>query len=130
MDTLAETLKVLTINDAGYYNSGKNYAEGDPASNPKVATHTNDRKKRKLTGTSNGDLQQKLLSNRTLPIITTTIDPRIEDTVATCGGTHNTLAMLTTKEVITDASHSSAQVLRNPGHISRTGRDGNTPGEC
>ena len=58
LDTLAETLKVLTINDAGYYNSGKNYAEGDPASNPKVATHTSDGNKIKVTDTSNVNLKQ------------------------------------------------------------------------
>ena len=45
-DALAETLKILTINDASYYESAKNYAKGDPARNPKVATHTSDRKKK------------------------------------------------------------------------------------
>ena len=39
---LAEALKVLKLNDAGYYNPDKNDAEGDLASNPKVATHTSD----------------------------------------------------------------------------------------
>ena len=61
-DALAETLKGLTINDAGFYESdsaNKNDAKGDPASNPKVATHTSKGKKRKVTDTSNGDLQQK-----------------------------------------------------------------------
>ena len=45
-DALAETLKGLTlhstINDAGYYNSDRNDAEGDPKSGPLVATHTSD----------------------------------------------------------------------------------------
>ena len=86
-DALAETLKVLTINDTGYYNSDKNDAAGDPAKDPKVATHTSDKKKRKVTDTSNRNLQQKLLINRILPIITTTIDPRIPCRVVTCGGT-------------------------------------------
>ena len=48
---LAEALKGLTINDAGYYESDSanvNDAKGDLASNPKVATHTSDGKKRKL----------------------------------------------------------------------------------
>ena len=57
----------------------------DPASDPKIATHTSDRKKRKVVNTSNGDLQQKLLSSQTIPIITTAIDPQIGDIVATCG---------------------------------------------
>ena len=43
LDALAETLKGLTSNDAAYYNSDKNDAEGDTASDPKVATHTSDR---------------------------------------------------------------------------------------
>ena len=43
-DELAETLKDLTINDTGYYNSDENDAEGNPKSNPKLATHTSDGK--------------------------------------------------------------------------------------
>ena len=42
-DAMAETLKGLTINDTGYYNSDKNDAEVNPEINPKVATHTNNR---------------------------------------------------------------------------------------
>ena len=66
-DALAETLKGLKINGAGYYESyaaNENDAKGDTASHPKVATHTSDGKKRKVTDTSNGFLQQKLLSNQ------------------------------------------------------------------
>ena len=33
--SLAEILKVLTINDAGYYESEKSYAKGDPAKRSK-----------------------------------------------------------------------------------------------
>ena len=48
-DTLAETLKGLTIdstiNDSEYYNSDRNDAEGDPQSDPLVATHNSDRKR-------------------------------------------------------------------------------------
>ena len=129
MDTLAETLKVLTINDAGYYNSGKNYAEGDPASNPKVATHTSDGNKIKVTDTSNGYLQPKLLSNRTLPIITTTIDPCIDGRVVTCGAYPHKLTVPPKTEAITDAAYSSARVLRTPRHVNQTHRDGTTPGD-
>ena len=119
---LPETLKVLTINDSLYYDS-----KGDPASDPKTVTHNSDGKKRKVTDTRNIDLQHKILINRTLLIITTTIDPRIPDRVKTCGGTTNALIMPTTKEVITDVARSSAHVLRTPGHVSRTGRDGTKP---
>ena len=42
-DGLAETVKGLTINEAGYYISDKNYAEGNPKSDPKVATYITNR---------------------------------------------------------------------------------------
>ena len=61
-----------------------NDEKGDPASDPKIAIHTSDKRKRKVTDTSNIDLQQKILSNPTLLIITMTIDPRIYDRSATC----------------------------------------------
>ena len=95
-DALAEMLKELTINDAGYYASDSanaNDAICDPASDPKTVTHTSDGNKRKVTDTSNRDLQQKLLSNRTLPIVTTTMDPRIDNRIATCGEIPHTLAL-------------------------------------
>ena len=97
-------------------------------SDPKVATHTSEGKKRKVTDTSNGNLHQKLLMNRTLPIITTPIDPRISDRVVTCVGTSHASTTPTTNPVIMDAARSSARVLRTPhGHLSRTGRYGTTP---
>ena len=57
-DALVETLKGLTINNAGYYNPEKNDTEGDPTSDPKKATHTSDRKKIKITDTSNRNQQK------------------------------------------------------------------------
>ena len=60
-DALIETLKGLTINNSVYYESESvnvDDSKGDPASDPKVATHTTDGNKRKVTDTSNGDLQQ------------------------------------------------------------------------
>ena len=95
-------------------------------SNPKVATHTCDGKKRKITDTSNVNLQQKLLSNQTLPIITTTIDHPIPDRVANFGGTPHALTTSTTNGVITDTLRNRARILWTPGRISRTGRDGTT----
>ena len=59
-DVLAETPKVLTINDAGYYYSEKNVAKGNPASDSKVATHNSDGNKGKVTDTSSQNLKQKL----------------------------------------------------------------------
>ena len=60
-NAIAEPLKGLTTNDAGYYESdpvNANDAKGDPASDPKISTYTSDGKKRKFTDTSNRDLQQ------------------------------------------------------------------------
>ena len=56
-DALVEMLKRLTINDTGYYESesaNKNGTKSDPASAPKISTHTSDRKKINVTDTSNG----------------------------------------------------------------------------
>ena len=67
------------MNYAGYYASDSanaNDAIGDPASDPKKVTHTSDGKG-KVTDTTNGISQQKLLSTRTLPIVTTTMDPSV-----------------------------------------------------
>ena len=55
---LAETLKWFTINNIGYYESdsaNRNNSKVDPASDPKVATHTSDREKIKVTYTRNRD---------------------------------------------------------------------------
>ena len=132
-DHLSETLKKLTINNTGYYvsdSANANDAKGDPASGSKTVTHTSDGKERKVMDTINGSLQKKLLSNQTFPIGTTTMDPRIGDRIATCGGTPHTIATPTTKEVITNAACSSARVNRTPGYVSWAGRDGTTPGNC
>ena len=64
---LAERLKVLTldstINDSAYYNSEEDDVEIDPKSDPLVAIHTNDGKKRKVsdTDTTNGGLSTKII---------------------------------------------------------------------
>ena len=86
--------------------------------------------KENLRTLATDNLQKKLLSNRTLLITTTTIDPRIDDRVATSGASTIKLATHCTTEVITVAAHSSARVLRTPGHVSRTGRDITTTGDC
>ena len=53
---------MLKNNDTRYYESesvNANDSKVDPARNPKITTHTIDRKKGKVTYTRNGDLQQK-----------------------------------------------------------------------
>ena len=132
-DALAEALKGFTIKDAKYSESdsaNEKYAKSDTASDPKVNTHTSHGKKIKVTDTSNKNLQQQLLINQTLLIITTTIESRINDKVETCGRTPHALAIPTTKGIITDAAHRSTQVLRAPGYVRRISRDGNIPRDC
>ena len=114
MDALAETLNGLTVKNTRYYESDSentNDTKGDIASNPRIANHTSDRKIRKVTDTSSKYLQQKLLSNWDLPIITTTIDPRIDDRVATCGASPHKLATPQMTEVITDAMRRFSGIL-------------------
>ena len=97
----------MNINDAGYYESDSenaNYSKGNPARNPKIDTHTSDGKKGKVTDTRNRDLQQTLLSNQTLPIITTTMDPQIDDGVTTCGAFPHKIKMSLTLDVVTERS--------------------------
>ena len=134
LDMLAQKLEWLKIKDSEYYESEsaiENDAKGDPERDLKLATHTSGEGKRKVTNTSNVNLEHKLLRNRTLPIITTTINPRIDNMVVTCGGTPHALATPTMKGFITDAPLRSACILQTHGHVSRTGmgdttlRDGN-----
>ena len=109
---LAATLKGLIINNSGYYvsdSANANDEKVDLASYPKVATHTSDRNKRKVTDTSNGDLQQKLLSNQTLPIINTMIGLCINDRVVTPGASLTKLPTPQVTKCIMDAAHSNAQ---------------------
>ena len=101
LDAISEMLKGLKIKDSGYHepeSENANDTKGDPASNSNTATH--DRNKRKVTDTKNGDLQQTLLSYRTLLITTTMIDPRIYDRFATCEASLYKLTMPQTTEVI------------------------------
>ena len=130
---MAETLKGLTldstINDSAYYNSDKDDAEGDPKSDPLVATHTSDGKKIKVTDTdtTNRNYPQKLLINWTLPMTIPPIDPRITDGFAAVIGTthaHQTSAL---EVIVTDAACSGARIFRNLAGVSWTDRYGRTP---
>ena len=58
------------------------------------------------------------------------MDPRIDDRIATCGGTLHMITMPMTKEVIIDVVQSSAQVNQTPRNVRRTGGYGTTPGDC
>ena len=77
-----------TINDSAYYHPEEDDAEIDPNSDPKVATHTSDGKKRKVTDTdtTNRNYTQKLLIIQTIPVIVSPIYLPIVDKVAASRG--------------------------------------------
>ena len=92
-DDLADRLKDLTINDAECYVSKppiENDEKGNPAINHNTVNHTSDGKG-KVMNTSNGNSQQKLLSDRTLPVVILTINPRIDNRIAPIEGASQTL---------------------------------------
>ena len=76
MDELEYALKYLTINDAKYYESNIATtidAQGDLTRNPDTVTHTSNVNEI-VTHISNGNFAQKLLSNRTIPVVITTMN--------------------------------------------------------
>ena len=130
-DKLVATLKDLTINDAEYNVSNSatvDDAKGDPTSNLTKVTHTSDGKG-KVADTSNRSLQQKLLSNQTLPVVFLTMDPSIDNSIATIGGASETLAVSATKKVVADTAPSGTWFNQTPRHVSQTGRDSSNPGD-
>ena len=56
-------------------------AQGDHTLNQKTVTHTSNWKG-KVTNTSNSNFDQKLLRNRTLPVVVPTMNPRIDQRIA------------------------------------------------
>ena len=118
-----------TINNSAYYHSDRNDAKSDPKSDPLVATHTSDGKKRKVTDTdtTNINYPQKLLINRTLLMIIPPIDPHIADGLASGRGTTHALQMPALNLIVTDAARSGAHVFRTWGRkTDGQGRDEST----
>ena len=113
---LEEMIKVLTldskINYSAYYNSDKYDAEGNPKSDPLVATHNIDGKKRKVTDTdtTNVSSPQDLFINRNLPMIIPPIDLWI--------GTMHAHQMIDLKVIVTDVTRSGACVFRNTADVN------------
>ena len=128
---MAEILNDLTINGNICYVSNSangNDEKGDTERYPKTVTHNSDRNG-KVTDTRNGIFQQKSLSNRTLLVVVSKMDPRIDYRIETIGGASHTLLLPETKEFIADAERSSVRVNLNHRHVRRTGRDSITPGD-
>ena len=73
-----------TINNSAYYDLDEDDSESNPKIDPLVATNTSDGKKRKVTDTDTTNINspQKLLINRTLPMIIPPTDLLIADGIA------------------------------------------------
>ena len=127
---LAGALKDLTINDAEYYESYTaivSDAQFDPTRDPKTFTCTSNRNE-KVTDTSNGDFEQKLLSKRTLPVVFPSMNPSIDQSIATIVVASQTLLMSATKEVVVEAVSVDTWVNRTPRRVRRTGINRSTQG--
>ena len=145
LDILAETIKGFkgltlepTINNSAYYHSEKNDAKSDPKSDPFVATHTSDGKRRKVTDTdtNNRNYPHKLLINRLItdiiPVVILSINQTTTDGVAASGGTLHAVRMILLKETVTDAAHSAAHIFKDPPVVNWKETDGIIPwgGNC
>ena len=101
-------------------------AQGDPTHYLETVTHTSNANE-KFTYTSNGYFEHKLLSNCTLPVVVSTMNPRIDDRIAPIGGASQTLSTPATKEVSVHAVCGGEWVNRTLRQVSRTGVDRSTP---
>ena len=105
----------------------------DPNSNPKVASHTNDGKKRKVsdTDTANGNSPYKLLINRLIPEIIPVFTPSIYQTtvngVAASRGSLYERQMILSQEILTDAAHSATRIFKDPTVVNWIDTDGKCP---
>ena len=57
------------------------------------------------------------------------MDPRMYDSIETCGKTPHTIATPMTKEIITGTARSSVWVNQTSRHVNQMGRYGSTPGD-
>ena len=93
LDDLEDSLNDLTINDTKYYESDTataNDARVNPTRNSKTFTHTSNGNET-VTDTSNRYFEQKVLSNRTIPVVVLTMNPRINQRIGRIVATPQTL---------------------------------------
>ena len=106
LDELVDPVKNLIINDAENYESNTatvRDAQGDLTRNPEKITHTINGNET-VIHTSNGGFEQKLLSNRTIPVLPLSMNPGIDQGIAPILLAPQTLLMPATKEVVADAA--------------------------
>ena len=101
-------------------------AQGDTTQNLKTVTQNSNRKDKGMN-TSNRNLEQKILSNRTLPVKVTKMKPRIDQRIAPILVAPQTLLTPVTKEVAADAAWSDPWVNRTLQQVRKTSADGSTP---
>ena len=83
LDEPVDAIYNLTINDSKYSDSKTATAsgsQGDITRNPETVTYTSNSKET-VTRISNGNYEQKLLSNWTIPAVILTINPRIDQRI-------------------------------------------------
>ena len=91
-DELVDAVKYLTINDAGHCESNivtESDVPGNLTRNTETVTHTINGNET-VTHTINGNCIQKLLSNRTIPVVVSTTNLLIYHRIAPISGTTNT----------------------------------------
>ena len=90
--------------------------KSNPSRYPKVATHTN-----------NGKFTQKLLINPTIPVFIGPINTLVTANVVGFQEMLRPRQTVILKADVTDVARSCAQILRTPGKVNRTERDGTSP---
>ena len=129
-DDLVHIVNNLTINDARYYEPNTVTAsdtQGDLTRNPETSTHTSNGNET-VIHTINGNFEQKLLSNRTIPIVPPAINPGIDQWITSIVLAPQTLLAPEIKEVIMDVASGSTWVNSNPQQLIWTGVNGSTLG--
>ena len=114
-DDLEDALQYLTINDAKYYESNTATAidaQVDLTCNQETVTHTINGNET-VTHISNGYFERKLLSNRNIPVVVPTMNPRVDQSIMPILVAPQTLLTPAMKEVVTDLASGGVCVNRN-----------------
>ena len=126
---MVDAVNKLTINDSKYYESNKSTAidtQGDLTRNMEIVTHTSNANET-VTDTSNGKFEQKILSDRTIPVVVLKMNPRIDQRIAPIVMEPHTILTPAAKKVVANTASGVAWVNRNPQQVIQTGVNGSTP---
>ena len=84
-------------------------AQGDPKRDPETVTNTINGNE-KVTHTSNRNFEQKILSNRTIPVVVPTMNTSIYQRIVPIVVAPHTLLTSTMKEVVADAASGGTEI--------------------